>query len=236
VNLRSFGSSVHLPRNARGFRAPISMSAFFSKLRSFPAYSTQFHFFAFLEFALMKRNVLSRSCTSRSSSISIQGCKSHLLAGLSGLLALLACPVVQAQVAQYIGIERTLDSVPGANLPSVAVDSNGVVYIADQNNGRVLKETPSGPTYTPTTAGPVGGWLSFTPVAVAVDQFFSVYIVDGANSRVLKETWSGSAYAERVAAGGLNNPIALALDGAQNSAGLWCVRSSTVIRQNEVRW
>lgn len=164
----------------------------------------------------MNRNVLSRFRTSRSSSKSVQGCKSHLLAGLSGLLALLACPVAQAQVAQYSGIERTVYSVPGANLPSVALDSNGVVYIADQNNGRVLKETPSGLTYTPTTVGPVGGGFSFTPVAVAVDQFLSVYIVDGANNRVLKETWSGSAYAETVAASGLNNPIALAVNGAQN--------------------
>ena len=139
----------------------------------------------------MTRNVLSRFRTSRSPSISIKGCKSHPLAGLSGLLALLVCPVVQAQVARYNGIEHTLYSVPGANLPRVAVDSNGVAYIADQNNGRVLKETPSGPPYTPTTEGPVGGVLSFTPVAVAVEQFFSVYIVDGANSRILKETRLG---------------------------------------------
>jgi DNA-binding beta-propeller fold protein YncE len=119
--------------------------------------------------------------------------KMNVATSLCGVLALLASPLAYGSpsAARYSGTERTVYSANGANLPSVAVDANGTVYIADQSNNRVLKETPSGLGYTQTTVGPASDALGFTPLAVAVDPFFNVYIVDGANSRVLKETWSG---------------------------------------------
>lgn len=137
-----------------------------------------------------------------------------LLAFTAALMA--ACPYANATVvsARYSGVEKTIHS--GGTLPGVAVDANGAIYIADEGNHQVLKETPAGTGYTETTVGPASGARSFTPVAVAVDQFFNVYISDAANQRVLKETWSAGAYTDSVVTSGLSSVQGLAVDASQN--------------------
>ena len=79
----------------------------------------------------------------------------------------------------------------GLNAPEgVAVDSSGNIYIADESNFRVLKETPSNGSYTQSTvADNLGG-----PQGVAVDGSGNVYVAtpDG----VLKETLSGGSYTQ----------------------------------------
>jgi sugar lactone lactonase YvrE/predicted small lipoprotein YifL len=115
---------------------------------------------------------------------------------------------------QYSGVEKMIHS--GGSLPGVAVDSNGVLYIADEGNHQVLKETPAGTGFTETMVGPASGARSFTPVAVAVDQFLNVYISDASNQRVLKETWLAGAYTETVVASGLGSVQGLAVDASQD--------------------
>ena len=64
------------------------------------------------------------------------------------------------------------------------MDTSGNLYIADQGNNRLLKETLSGASYTQTT---VAGGLN-DDQGVAVDPEGNVYIADSVNNRVLKET------------------------------------------------
>jgi sugar lactone lactonase YvrE len=142
--------------------------------------------------------------------------KTDILSGFISLLLLVAGPWAQAQNATYAGSERTVFSDASATPSGVAVDFNAVVYIADQTNARVLKETLSGGSYVQTTVGPATGALTFTPAAVAVDTALNVYISDAANGRVLKESWTGSGYTEAAVMTGLFHPTAIAVDAAQN--------------------
>jgi sugar lactone lactonase YvrE len=134
------------------------------------------------------------------------------------LMALMACPLAHAlPSAKYAGLEKAV-STAVANPQAVAVDSNGVVYIADPANHQVLKETPSGLGYATTTiATGVSYGSPVNPSAIAVDASLNVYIADSANNQVLLESWNGSAYAETVSMSGLAGPpTALAIDSAQN--------------------
>ena len=100
----------------------------------------------------------------------------------------------------------------GLNFPSgVAVDGTGNIYIVDQTNNQVLKETLSGGIYTQST---VGSGLA-NPYYIAVDGAGNVYISDPGNSRILKETLSGSSYTQSTVVSGLG-AIGVAVDGAGN--------------------
>jgi sugar lactone lactonase YvrE len=95
----------------------------------------------------------------------------------------------------------------------LAVDGDGDVYISDYGNDRVLKETPSGHTYTQT----VVTTDVQSPYGLAVDSHGSVYIADYGRNRVTKESPSGSNYVESVVAGsGLRGPEGVAVDREGN--------------------
>ena len=103
----------------------------------------------------------------------------------------MATKSLNAQTAQFSFAQSTIGS--GLNGPSgVAVDGSGNIYIADNGNNRVLKETPNGSSYTQTT---IDTGLNF-PLGVAVDGSGNVYVADANNSRVLKETPNGSSYTQ----------------------------------------
>lgn len=77
----------------------------------------------------------------------------------------------------------------------LAVDTKYNLYIADPFNNRIVKETPSGSSYTQSVI-PATGLLS--PEGVAVDSLGNLYIADTFNDRIVKETVSGSSYTQSV--------------------------------------
>ena len=94
----------------------------------------------------------------------------------------------------------------------VAVDGSGNVYIADGGNSSILKETPSGSSYTQSTVGSnlIG------PSSVAVDGSGNVYIA-GAGDSVVKETLSGGSYTEStITPTGVDDSFGIAVDGSGN--------------------
>ena len=98
---------------------------------------------------------------------------------------------------------------------SVAVDAIGNVYIADELNSRVLKETLAGGSYTQSVVTDYHNGLIF-PAQIAVDSSGNVYVTDPNNKRVLKETPSGSTYTQSIIGSGFNSPEGVAVDGAGN--------------------
>jgi hypothetical protein len=76
----------------------------------------------------------------------------------------------------------------------VAVDANGNVYIADSGNGRVLKETLSGNSYTESVVSPSAQYRR--PQCLAVDGSGNVYVADPGYGALFKETPSGNSYTE----------------------------------------
>src|SRR5882757_4499101 len=130
------------------------------------------------------------------------------------------CPAaLRAQSAYFYGAQSTIGT--GFRLPTgVAVDGSGNVYIADQNNNRVLKVPPTDPTCA--TAGDcinIGTGLT-GPTGVAVDGSGNVYIVDQTNNRVLKvpptDPTCATAGDCTTIGSGLKGPFGVAVDGSGN--------------------
>jgi len=99
----------------------------------------------------------------------------------------------------------------GLNRPfDVAADGNGNVYIVDNNNNRVLKETFASGSYTQTT---LASGLS-SPQGVAVDGAGNVYITNSSANTVVKETLSAGSYTQSTIISGLDYPVGVAVDGS----------------------
>jgi hypothetical protein len=107
--------------------------------------------------------------------------------------------------------------IPTSNLGDaawVAVDSNGNIYIADDENNQILMETLSNGTYTQTV---VTTSSLNAPEAVAVDALGNLYVADSGNSRILRETVSANSASESViSTSALSWPGAIWVDGYGN--------------------
>ena len=95
----------------------------------------------------------------------------------------------------------------------IAVDAAGNIYFVDSNNGRVLKETLSGSSFTQSTI--VSG-LDY-PTGVAVDGSGDVYVASWGLDHLLKEApIAGGGYAQSSIGSGLAHPNGIAVDGSGN--------------------
>jgi len=118
------------------------------------------------------------------------------------------------QVAFYPGTQSTIVN-SGLSYPyGAAVDGNGNVYIADNNNNRVVKVPWTGSGYG--TQSTVTTDVSY-PFGVAVDGSGNVYVADRGNNRVVKVPWTGSDYGtQSTVATNLNQPTSVVVDASGN--------------------
>ena len=121
-----------------------------------------------------------------------------------------------AQAAHFAGVLTTLES--SATYPdSVAVGSDGSVYIAESSSSDILKETPAGSGYTETRI--LIGFAQIT--GIAVDSSGNLYVSSSSGPSgqggVVKETPSGGAYSQSlVDDGNLTDPRGITVDGSGN--------------------
>ena len=136
---------------------------------------------------------------------------------LCGVLVALTCcigAVAAAQTAHFTGVQSIVGSSGQYEPGGVAVDASGNVYISDENNNAVYKETlAANGLYVQSTVA-----IGLNAVsALAVDGSGNVYIIEYTGSgSVLKETPSSSAYTQSTVASNLNWPSGVAVDGSGN--------------------
>jgi len=107
-----------------------------------------------------------------------------------------------------------------SNPTGVAVDGNGNIYVADNNNNRIQKFNASG-TFVWTNGSQGSGNGQFQhPSDVAVDSSGNIYVADSSNSRIQKFDanftfkWAVGSYGS--GAGQFKAPTGLAVDGNGN--------------------
>jgi streptogramin lyase len=158
------------------------------------------------------RSILPSTISSRISNRRSQLGQMTMLCGV--LVALTCCigTVAAAQTAHFSGVQSIVGSSGQYEPGGVAVDANGNVYISDEDNNTVYKETVSANgRYVQST---VASGLNAVS-ALAVDGSGNVYIVEYTGSGlILKETPSSSGYAQSTVANNLNYPWAVAVDGS----------------------
>jgi sugar lactone lactonase YvrE len=117
----------------------------------------------------------------------------------------LASTVVQAQTIVALG--------SGFNSPSgVAVDAQGNVFVADQNNNAVKEILASGAFVTVATLG--SGFN--LPEGVAVDGAGNVYVADAGNNAIKEIVAAGGFTTVKTLGSGFSFPQAVAVDRAGN--------------------
>jgi len=110
-------------------------------------------------------------------------------------------------------VESTI-STGTPSLAGVAVDGVGNVYVVDDVNIQILKETPFAGSYVQSTL-PTTGLIN--PVGIAVDTRGIIYISDDGTNTVFIETPASDGYAQSaLSTSPLNWPSGITVDGAGN--------------------
>lgn len=170
------------------------------------------------------------------------------LVASSLLAAALLSPCLRAQNFTFTTVAGgTQGAADGANASAqfndptgVAVDANGNLYVADQNNNRIRKISPLGTNWNVVTiAGGTQGSLNGTntaaqfsgPTGIVINASGSLYVADQYNSVIRQISISGTNWIVSTIAGtagvsgnknGTNgaarfsNPTGIAVDGAGN--------------------
>lgn len=104
-----------------------------------------------------------------------------------------------AQSAHFAGAQSTVTT--SLNGPwGIAVDRSGALYIADEGNFRVLKETPSAQGYVESifVEQATSGVSYFLPYGVATDGFGDIFVLNGGDGQILKFAPSRHGYNETI--------------------------------------
>jgi hypothetical protein len=109
------------------------------------------------------------------------------------------CISTVAQTAHFAGAQSTVaDNLNGPW--GIAVDRVGAVYIADEGNFRVLKETPTVQGYVQSifVQQATSGVSYFLPYGVATDASGDVFVLNGGDGQILKFSPTHHGYAEMI--------------------------------------
>ena len=128
----------------------------------------------------------------------------------NGTIRMLTQTATNWVVSTIAGLAENYGSADGTNSDArfespigITVDTNGIVYVVDQDNNTIRKVTPAGPNWVVSTiAGLAGvdGSADGTnsdarfvlPLGIAADQIGNLYVVDQGNETIRKLTPSGS--------------------------------------------
>jgi NHL repeat len=100
------------------------------------------------------------------------------------------------------------------NLPGIAVDGSGNVFVADYGASKIYEILAAG-GYT--TVNTLGGSFSFnSPTGVAVDGSGNVYVADYSNNAVEEILAAGGYITVNTLGGGFSAPQGVAVDGRGN--------------------
>ena len=125
-----------------------------------------------------------------------------------------------AQSAHFAGAQTTITN--HLNGPwGLAVDRSGNVYIADEGNFRVLKETPTAQGYTESifVEQATSGVSYFLPYGVATDGAGDVFVLNGGDGQILKFSPSHHTYSETIIprpSSSYGSPTGIAADASGN--------------------
>jgi alpha-tubulin suppressor-like RCC1 family protein len=134
---------------------------------------------------------------------------------IAGLLA--ASALARADTPPTLIFSITPNSVPGGNFTpvSIALDTNGNLYVTDRSLHRVVKFGPNGGYL-----GQWGGSILSNPAGIAVDGSNNVYVADQNNNRLYKFNTTGTLLRQwgnyGSGPGQLNLPQGIALDNTTN--------------------
>jgi DNA-binding beta-propeller fold protein YncE len=138
------------------------------------------------------------------------------------VLALLAVPVARAAELPFLTTWGSEGDGEGQfrNPQGIAVDSAGNVYVADTNNHRIQKFSPSGTLLATWGSAGSGDGQFQGPQGIAIDSAGNVYVADTQNHRIQKFDSSGEFVAKWGSIGAgldqFNWPRGLAVDAAGN--------------------
>jgi sugar lactone lactonase YvrE len=123
-----------------------------------------------------------------------------------------------AEIVYSTGVQTTLPSFSGGSYKGpfgITVDASLNIYVADSQNGWIIKTPWTGSAYGAPVKIPTGSTVLVQPSAVAVDGNGNVFIADTGGFEIIEVPWNGTSYGTPIVldASGLPDPEGITVDG-----------------------